>query len=637
MNILHLSDIHFGRNYKCYGINDEFDNKNQILNDLIACVKNLDVFRPEHIVVTGDIAWYGKKKEYDEAYEWFERLLDAAGLTGKNITFCVGNHDVNRAYASTHMSYDDDSITEIDEIYDYSRSHEMEPPIYEYDRFCERLGVEPFSYPCDGAMEYSYSIGYKDVTFSSLNTVRLVAFNTALLSFMPGISEDKMWIGQRQVKTLMHYGIIPNDEVHYTIALFHHAERFLHPNEICEYDGREATLNLLRKNVDLILCGHTETGGRPVLQQQIGGGKILTAGATYYSDTHPNAFSILCILDTKKDVCIKPFTYKNGWINYELEKQQEVSDDIVNLPALGDLNEECRFVLKSDDQIYEIPLKKVSVYRFEKAGVPYIKLDNRKEVLRHLDIVCQGPISGKKTDVTVSLAPKMERNVRAMLDREEYFSFMAKNMTNDHKTEFYIESKSGEKIISGSGLKGTIDADEESIKLLRKIANIEKYYDVILCRPDDLYERDLEQIELLNDLIENGYTDRLKLGSTVSTNITDFEKLKKFYEQSKKLNSFCLFYEGNFYCKIFGVRFSLGKVLIVAGKYSISRCDLKYKVKTFREGDSRKIVFSADDTFKTFFVVDREKAKEKVNIEPEYEFFSVDKIGLSWGFIDEEK
>lgn len=50
-----------------------------------------------------------------------------------------------------------------------------------------------------------------------------------------------------------------------------HAERFLHPNEICEYDGRGATLPLLKDAVDLILSGHTETGGRPVLQEQKGG------------------------------------------------------------------------------------------------------------------------------------------------------------------------------------------------------------------------------------------------------------------------------------------------------------------------------------------------------------------------------
>lgn len=62
MNILHLSDIHFGRNYECYKIQDNFDKKEQILSELIECIKNLDVFKPEHIVVTEDVAWHGKNK-----------------------------------------------------------------------------------------------------------------------------------------------------------------------------------------------------------------------------------------------------------------------------------------------------------------------------------------------------------------------------------------------------------------------------------------------------------------------------------------------------------------------------------------------------------------------------------------------
>ena len=62
----------------------------------------------------------------------------------------------------------------------------------------------------------------------------------------------------------------------YKIAIFHHAERFLHPNEICEYDDRMATLPLLRDYVDLVLCGHIETGGRPVLYRQSEGAYTLT-------------------------------------------------------------------------------------------------------------------------------------------------------------------------------------------------------------------------------------------------------------------------------------------------------------------------------------------------------------------------
>lgn len=44
MNILHLSDIHFGRNCKCYGIQDDFDNKEQILNEQTQYAKQIDIF-----------------------------------------------------------------------------------------------------------------------------------------------------------------------------------------------------------------------------------------------------------------------------------------------------------------------------------------------------------------------------------------------------------------------------------------------------------------------------------------------------------------------------------------------------------------------------------------------------------------
>ena len=151
MNILHLSDIHFGRNYARYSIKDCFDLKSEILDELIKCVSNLKELAPEHIIVTGDIAWHGKKDEYDEALLWFRKLLQATNLTGKDITFCVGNHDVNRDYCSAAL-LDESDIEEIDSIYDYKNIHKMEAPVFEYDRFCEQLGVEPYKYPYNGLM-----------------------------------------------------------------------------------------------------------------------------------------------------------------------------------------------------------------------------------------------------------------------------------------------------------------------------------------------------------------------------------------------------------------------------------------------------------------------------------------------------
>ena len=97
MKILHLSDIHFGRDYPKYGESGKFDDKDRILKELIDCISRMEE-KPEHIIVTGDIAWWGKKNDFDEAIIWFKSLLEKLSLNGNDITFCPGNHDVNRAY-----------------------------------------------------------------------------------------------------------------------------------------------------------------------------------------------------------------------------------------------------------------------------------------------------------------------------------------------------------------------------------------------------------------------------------------------------------------------------------------------------------------------------------------------------------
>ena len=69
------------------------------MEGLLKCIGDIpEGQKSEHIVVTGDIVWFGKRDEYDEAKTWFLRLLEVTGLKGKDLTFCVGNHDVNWSY-----------------------------------------------------------------------------------------------------------------------------------------------------------------------------------------------------------------------------------------------------------------------------------------------------------------------------------------------------------------------------------------------------------------------------------------------------------------------------------------------------------------------------------------------------------
>lgn len=638
MNILHLSDIHFGRNYACYGIEDKFEKKTQILEELLTCVGNLNNnLKPEHIVVTGDIAWHGKKNEYEEAIIWFKKLLKITKLTGKDITFCAGNHDANRSYGSINVTYNDETIKEIDKIYDYKNVHKMEAAFFNYDWFCEKLGVEPFVYPLNGKVEYSYSLGYKDVKCPSGKMIRIFAFNTALLSFLSTISEDKMWIGQTQIRELIKYGIMPaGGGIHYSIALLHHAERFLHPNEICEYDDRIATMPLLKENVDLVLCGHTETGGKPVLQKQVGGAMLLTAGATYYSDTHPNAFSMLYIPEDRKDMFFQPYVYKGSWKIYECKSTIEQENEIKRMPSLGEIREQCRLVIKAGKEKYEIPMKFVTVYYYQNKGKAFIRITNEKEVLRKLNIECKGPVSGKTATVTVDLAPKMERNVDAILERERYFAFLGKALRMNVNTEFQVESFSGEKILYGNSLKGNAEVDCDGIQILKNLAKIEMFYDIRFWRPDDIYELDDKNIKLMLELIDNGYTNKFQIRKVIEVGLERLEKMKELYAKMLQNNSVYLRYTGHFFCDLFGKKFSLGDINILSGEYVVDLEDFKRKIETFENGDMRKIILRAKADYKTFFVTDKKKAKDSLKIKMDSEILQLPPMNLDFGFIKEK-
>ena len=641
MNILHLSDIHFGRNYPEYGIKDAFDKKEKILDELISCIANIeDDYKPEHIVVTGDIAWRGKKKDFDEAFEWFTKLLSATGLQGKDITFCVGNHDVNRSYACSNRDLKDNEIEKIDNIYAYENVHEMEPPIYEYDKFCEKIGMVPFMYPLNGNMEYSYSLGYKDVNFPSCNTIRIFAFNTALISCLPNIDDDRMWIGQKQILELMKYGIMPlkkDDSSCYTLALFHHAERFLHPNEICEYDGRIATLPLLKDAVDLILCGHTETGGRPVLQEQKGGGKLLTGGASYYSDKHPNAFSMIYVADTEKEMCFAPYTFDGSWKKYEYKTNKKAIESIASLPELGDLKEECQLVVKNSKQEYMIPLKKISVFQEDKDGKQIIHLDNRKEVLRDLNIDCSAPTQGGTAKINITLARRMEFNIESLLKREECFEHMADLYKDTEETEMFVKNNSGDVILYGNKLNGDFDVDRDGIELLRKIVKVEDHFGVKFHNPYELYEKDMERVNILLELIDDGYTQKLKLSKKMTVNLSNMDMMDLWSKEIAKANNFFIQYNKEFFCEIFGNIFSIGDIVILAGPYHMDKEDFEYKRKTFKEGDIRKGIMNADNNFSTYFIKNPQKLKGKMLSDMECEVIKVNNADLNFGFIYEKK
>lgn len=592
MILLHLSDIHFGRNDPKYGIPDSFEKHDEILDGLLRAIEGLDPeFMPEHIVVTGDIAWNGKQNEFDEAKDWFRRLLSVTGLTGKDISFCVGNHDIDLSRKCRRERLDNGMVSRIDELYQYENLMISEPPLYAYNRFCSEMGMEPYIYPLGDGDEYSYSVGYKDIAFPSGKKLRLLSFNTSLL-LGSGLSEDKMWLGQPQIKALIQNGVLPcTDEAWYTVALFHHSSRFLHPNETSSYDGRPATLTLLGSYADLLLCGHTESAGKPRLMKQRGGGNIFSAGAAYYSDTHANSFALIYISEEKKAMAILPYVYENGWKEYDyaendiwpLLRQRKSHESGVQYG--GEL------LLEADGEYFPIPLGQFRLLGGE-------LLDNR------MDIMSPFEVSWKRGEpVTLSLPDRKKRMVEDLLRFRNYQEWLQSHSASD--VRFRILDSRGSVLASGTGcvLKKQLEYGTE---ILWKIIRIENAFHALFELPDKPEPRDENTINTLLALAENGHTCWPDPPRTHGE-LLDQRGLEKLMKRAEDNNLFYLCSRENITVPLFSTDVAFRGMTIMIGPYRADAEDLRRKLATLCPGDQRMALFEAVPGAKAYLVWDHER------------------------------
>lgn len=637
MVILHLSDIHFGRDNPQYNVKGDFRNKKGILRDLLISIKD-NTMKPDHIVVTGDVAWFGKKEDFDEALLWFRELLHITKLSGSDITFCPGNHDVNRAYGNYMTELNHEDIEVIDQLYGYENIHRMEAPLYNYDKFCEALGVVPYHYPKSGKWEASYAIGYKDIILPHRETFRIVSFNTALLSFVRKYPDDQMLIGQPQVMELLGQNLIGDNRKHFTIALFHHAERFLHTHEICEYNHRYATLPLLRRYVDLILCGHTETGGIPVLYKQIGGAEMLTGGAAYYSDDHANAYSMVIVPDNvsegkEREVILYPFTYsaESGW-HHNIRKALPTGyDSVVAEHPTFNCRADFQLVLSYDDQILSIPMKCVSVYiREDNTAV----LSNSEDVCRNLDIICSGPTDKPGTsNVSISIARTKENSVESLLARETVFAFLNRATNSARGSSFKIVDASGNVFLSGENISCNEKIEDESIEFLTKLRRIELEHDLIFQCPKDNAE--YRKVDVLNDLIENGYTAAFKAIPGFDTYSASKKQLFKIGLISLLNRHVYILHSGDFRCRLYGNDFSLGKVTVLMGPYTPRGSKAIHKAITYATADKRKINLKLCNNSTCYVITDEGKANITDLIKKLGTHIKVENMDCVWDFVYE--
>ena len=283
-SILHISDLHF-RSDSGYESNSILD---ELVLDVISVCKE-GKFKCNMIVITGDIAYSGKKDEYEKANKWITKLSNTLEIPKKNVVMIPGNHDINWEMISEYSKItisDQDTVTKI-------LSEKTKP---DFNRLFSKFNnfnefMQDFYNECVFSNEKYYTnikidIDGIPITFLGLNTV-----------WFSGENKDKdkvndaknLIVGKQQIDEILT-GIETSGLV---ITLCHHPFDWL--AEFDEYAIRKKIIN----SSDFLLHGHVHYSSSQEIVTPESQCVIISAGASYIHKYH-KLYNILNIDFTNK-------------------------------------------------------------------------------------------------------------------------------------------------------------------------------------------------------------------------------------------------------------------------------------------------------------------------------------------------
>lgn len=261
---IHLSDIHFGQ--ESGAINGPHHSvRRELIRD---CQNRLKATgNADGILINGDIAFSGKKEQFDRAAAWIEELAAAAGCSEQtDIRVIPGNHDVDRSQIDYFCEAVHDRLRGIDssaldaELAKVSAAREesnpLLPKLKNYRLFASRYGCD-----FDSVERLSWRKSY---AFDASHRFEIIGLTSVLVCDVKD-AKDNMILGSNQ------YIIERVDDVELLVMVHHPLTWFK--------DQHDAQRYLDRARV--VLMGH-EHMQRINKETVLGGGDFLRvfAGAT---------------------------------------------------------------------------------------------------------------------------------------------------------------------------------------------------------------------------------------------------------------------------------------------------------------------------------------------------------------------
>ena len=264
MVIMHISDLHFGIPDKTKS--PYIANRRMVLESFFESFSNIPVeWRPDILVITGDIGYFGIESDYKLAEDFFERFLALEGqkVTKNDIIICPGNHDVfippDRRQELRLIKDDLSNKNKVEELTkDTAKASKYK--FKNYIKFLKKLGIPPLKNNAkDVGDSLKYLYGYrkiKDISFIVLNSE---------WDFFGKNDKDAVGclrLGEDLVADALEELNKDYDDNQPIVALFHRPiDPNIHISEHCDYDDRLTNVEKrLNTSIDIILNGHVHIG-----------------------------------------------------------------------------------------------------------------------------------------------------------------------------------------------------------------------------------------------------------------------------------------------------------------------------------------------------------------------------------------
>lgn len=264
--LVHLSDIHFTRSS---GNVHDVDQtvRDELLSDVEALTKKLGA--AAGVLVTGDIAFSGKKEEYQHAAEWLRKVCDAVGCEEQKVAVVPGNHDVDRGLAGdlitkmlheTIRGLDGAAIdAKLREYFSHAGSaNALTAPLAQYNVFAA-------PYECDVTDKKPF--WQRDLRLSCGTTIRMRGLCSAYVSNAED-DRNKMILGTAYAGVRREDGVLH-------LTLCHHPPEWFRDQDPVE--------DLLKSRVHIQLFGHKHAQRVDVINEKV----RLIAGATHPERREP--------------------------------------------------------------------------------------------------------------------------------------------------------------------------------------------------------------------------------------------------------------------------------------------------------------------------------------------------------------